>query len=408
MSFRNNVLKLMSGVVIVQIVQFLSQPIITRIFTPAEFGQFSAISSIISLIASFGVLSYEFAIPALKDDQQAIDMSYMLILLAIPVSVLIGLVLSIEMVQIKLFGFYLSILWYLLPILLFAGIVANVVLYLNNRYKLFGLNAKRSVICAVISVCLQITLGYMGYGLVGLIIAFVTSSAVGMIVLITPKLKEILFKSRINLKILKDNIHFPKHQFTGGIINMSSQILPVVILNAFASNTIAGNYALAVKVLTIPVMLITGTFSHVFYQEFANRYNNNEDCLGFVINVWKKLFYLSAPICIFLAIFAPKLFSWYFGARWGLSGQIVQILSLTTFAAIMVSSTSSAFMIIGLSKYFILLTSTIAIFRFVGIYIACSNIFVGLWFMVLSELVFRLFFNLCIYFRLLGVANEAV
>lgn len=400
MSFRSNVLKLMSGVILVQIVQFLAQPFITRLYSPVEFGQFSSLSNVITLISVFGVFSYEYAIPALKNDIEAIQLTSTAMVIAIPVTIIVGFITTSHYMQQKLFGINLHGLSWFIFLLLFSGIIANIVVNLNNRFKLFGQNAYRSVVCAIISVILQIILGLYNFGIRGLLISLVISSVLGMIILVLPKFKDIFHHFSFNVDLLKDNIHFPKHQFVGGLMNMSSQLLPVIILNMYSSSYIAGNYALAVKVLTIPSLLITGTFSHVFYQEFANKFNNGEDCLKFIVSIWKKLFLMSIIPCLILVIFAPQLFSLYFGKTWQLAGNITQFLAVSTFATIMVSTTSSAFMIIGLSKYFSVLTFIISSFRIIGIIIACKHIYLGLSIIISFEIIFRFAFNYIIYARL--------
>ena len=45
--FIQNVVKLMTGTIIVQLIAFLSQPIITRIYSPHDYGIFATIQAII-------------------------------------------------------------------------------------------------------------------------------------------------------------------------------------------------------------------------------------------------------------------------------------------------------------------------------------------------------------------------
>lgn len=390
----------MSGVVLVQVIQFLTQPIITRLYTPAEFGQFSAIISLVSFIAVFGVFSYEYAVPIIKDDKKALTLSNTLFILAGIVTLIVSPILVIPDVQIMLFGASHEILIFLLPIWLLFAILGNIALYVNNRFKLFGQNAKRSVLCAILSTIGQISFGYLQFGINGLIYSTVISTVVGAIVLCLPKLKQLLNVNKFDVQLLKDNVHLPKHQFTSGVINMSTQMLPVFVLNLFATHSLAGQYALAVKVLSLPALLITGTFAHVFYQEFSQRYNDNNKPLEFIIVVWSRLVLLSIIPCSVLIIFGPNLFAWYFGYNWLQAGEITRYLAISTFFILISSSTSGAFIIIGLSRYLLPTTIFATIFRFIGLYLMAHDLMFGLLFTVLFEGSYRMLFNLAIYLKL--------
>ena len=57
---------LMTGTLIAQIIGYLLAPIITRIYTPAEMGEFGIFYRITLLITTIGTLRYELAIPLPK------------------------------------------------------------------------------------------------------------------------------------------------------------------------------------------------------------------------------------------------------------------------------------------------------------------------------------------------------
>ena len=62
---------LMTGTLIAQIIGYLLAPIITRIYTPAEMGEFGIFYRITLLITTIGTLRYELAIPLPKRDSHA-------------------------------------------------------------------------------------------------------------------------------------------------------------------------------------------------------------------------------------------------------------------------------------------------------------------------------------------------
>ena len=62
-TFGKSVLMLAGGTAIAQFLSVATSPIISRLFTPDDFGVLSIYVSILSIVAVFATLRYEFAIP---------------------------------------------------------------------------------------------------------------------------------------------------------------------------------------------------------------------------------------------------------------------------------------------------------------------------------------------------------
>ena len=73
--FIQNVVKLMTGTIIVQLVTFLSQPIITRLYNPHNYGIFATIQAIIILPAYLSSLCYDRAIVVAKNDFESLALT---------------------------------------------------------------------------------------------------------------------------------------------------------------------------------------------------------------------------------------------------------------------------------------------------------------------------------------------
>ena len=81
--FIQNVAKLMTGTIIVQIIALLSQPIITRIYTPHDYGIFSTIQAVIILLAYLSSFCYDRAIVVAENDNDALNLTKICIKLII-------------------------------------------------------------------------------------------------------------------------------------------------------------------------------------------------------------------------------------------------------------------------------------------------------------------------------------
>ena len=79
--FINNTFKLMSGNIVAQIFCVILIPIITRLYTPDDYGVFQLFISISSVITIFSCLSYQLAIMLPEEDEESINIVALCVIL---------------------------------------------------------------------------------------------------------------------------------------------------------------------------------------------------------------------------------------------------------------------------------------------------------------------------------------
>ena len=99
-SFARNVLTLMTGTTIAQAIPIAISPILTRIYTPEDFGVFALYMSIASIIAVLATGRYELAIMLPKKDEDAVNIVALSIIIAFFVSLISFLIVFIFNTQI--------------------------------------------------------------------------------------------------------------------------------------------------------------------------------------------------------------------------------------------------------------------------------------------------------------------
>ena len=80
--FTRNVLTLMTGTTIAQAIPIAISPILTRLYTPEDFGVFALYIGIVAILSVFATGKYELAIMMPKDNQEA----FSILLLSICIS----------------------------------------------------------------------------------------------------------------------------------------------------------------------------------------------------------------------------------------------------------------------------------------------------------------------------------
>ena len=328
--FSRNLLKLVSGTFLAQLVSILVSPILTRIYSPDEFGVFTLVSSIFTILALISGGRYEIAILLPKKDKYAANL----------------LILSLLLNSLFIVFFYCAILildiyfdftdlsfWiYLCPILVFfVGYVQAFSAWFNRRR-----NYNKLVISKVFNSTsnnlFAVGLGFLKIKANGLLIAFLVASFTTFLLNIFQLKNDLIFiKDSFNKRLIKllafKYINFP-------IFNSFQALMDSFQMNAFTyfiaffyGNYYLGFFALAIRILMMPMNLIGSSISQIFYQEASFQFNDGKDIAVLMRKTLKKSIFFATPILIVILFFAPLLFMLIFGKDWEVAGVYAQIIA---------------------------------------------------------------------------------
>jgi lipopolysaccharide exporter len=151
--FLSNVLKLLSASLLGQILGIILTPILSRLYSPADFGMFQLFISVISIIAVISCFSYYNAILLPKKDEDAANIVVLCFILIIFTSLVTTIIFLIFSGQIEMalnapgFSNYI----YLIPLAIICNSFAIVLNYWLTRKEEFGTLAKINIYSSVSS-----------------------------------------------------------------------------------------------------------------------------------------------------------------------------------------------------------------------------------------------------------------
>lgn len=373
--FIKNIVKLTSSSVVAQILGIVFIPIITRLYSPNDFGIFQLIISISGIIAGISCLAYNFSIMLPKEDEESANLFVLCIMLIISTSIISGFILFFfpgwisDFLKVPLNSNYLIFL----PIIIFlTGLSAPLNFWLSRRIR-YGTIAASRMGNAITTKIIQIIGGILGPSPLGLIFGLIGGNTIANIIMIRPmKNESIIFKKVSFNEIKKLAIRYKKFPiFTtwSSMINNVSIQVPVFMLAFFFSPVTVGYYSLANTVLNVPMSLIGEATGQVFYQKAAEEKNRIGTAKYIVKEVYRRLISIGIFPMITLLIISKELFLFVFGQNWITSGIYAEILIPWIFFVFISSPLSSLFSLhekqhIGLSFNIILLIS-----RFAALYI---------------------------------------
>ncbi|HEX2248941.1 MAG TPA: oligosaccharide flippase family protein [Gemmatimonadales bacterium] len=331
-TFGRSVLTLASGTALAQLAVVLSAPVLTRLYTPAEFGTLAVYSSVLSVLLVVASLRYESAIPLPAEDDQAAS------LLALTLAVLAGMTVVVA-VLVWLFGVSaaraanvpeLGLYRALIPLgFLGAGAYQLLALWAIRRSR-FRPVARTRVGQGVGQVVTQVTLGALGTGTPGLLLGDVVGRVAGSGALAVQLLGERPFR-RVTGASLRAMAYryrrFPLVTTWAGILNIGSLQLPAVVFSAGFGAAAAGLYALSFKMLVAPTMLLGQAVGDVFLSRAAPSVREPERLRQLTERTAITLFACGLPAFGSVALGGPQLFAIILGNEWETAGRYAQILS---------------------------------------------------------------------------------
>ncbi len=363
----------MTGTTIAQAIPLAVSPILTRLYTPEDFGLFALFIALTSVFVSFASGRYELAVMLPVDDKESINILALglLITTALSTSLLLFITLFHDIILSLVNNIEIGVWLYFIPlIVLFTGLY-NLLTYFNNRQKCYQDLARATIVKSLVLVAVQLGIGFVKTGATGLISGQILSSFFANMKLLKNILNNRSLLHSISkkemLSMAKRYKDFPLYQAPHALLNTFSSNIPVYLFSSFVNATIVGFYALSTRIVFAPLMIIAGASAKVYNQKVTQLYNEGGDAYALSIqllqSLLKKIFF---PF-VLLILFAPDIFALLFGASWREAGLYTQILSPWLFMVFFVTTISFIPSLMNMQKKALLLEVIYSILRLLAI-----------------------------------------
>tara|TARA_R110002124_G_scaffold55108_2_gene156047 strand:+ start:9519 stop:10850 length:1332 start_codon:yes stop_codon:yes gene_type:complete len=365
----NSIGILVSGTAAAHAITALAMPVVTRLFTPADFAAAAAFSSLVGILVVAVCLRFEVAIPLPEDDAEAAN----LLALSAGSTVLAALVAAVLVVVLPdsvlaLLGqpTLIPYLW-LLPIaLLIGGLYLALQMWFVRR-KAFCPIARSRIVQSTASVGGQLGLGWAGLGPLGLLVGQVLNYGAGAITLgIGLLLRERPALARISLagmaRAARIHHRFPRYSVWEALANAASIHLPILLIAAMAIGPEAGYLTLAIFLLQAPMALVGNAVGQVYLSGAPEAHRQGQMRAYTLRMIWGLAKVAALPI-LALALLSPFVFGLVFGEAWVRAGVLVVWMAPWFFLQFVSSPVSMALNVVGAQSTAMLLQVGGLVFR---------------------------------------------
>ncbi|MNJ82805.1 Polysaccharide biosynthesis protein [compost metagenome] len=321
--FVKNILKLITGTAIAQLLTIAFSPIVQRLFTQEEWGFFALVSSIYGVIALISGGKYDVALLVPKRNVDAIN------LLGLSILVNLGFAIAFYGVLFLLslagWGGKLGVWYYLLPVFVFIVGVSQSLIAWNNRRKRYREIATFRISQSLLNNIFSIFTSLTRFPVNGVLLAYLGSGLVSLIVAI--------YQIKADFRLIRKGITINRMLFVGKkyarfpLINTFQALLDALQINGLIyiiaflfGDYYVGVFSLAIRILFLPMGFIGTAIAQVFYQEANSLIHRKEKLIPLVRRTIKMSCLVIAPVFIILVLAGPQLFSFVYGKEWQGSG----------------------------------------------------------------------------------------
>jgi O-antigen/teichoic acid export membrane protein len=330
---------LASGTAAAQVVMVAATPILTRLFSPEQYGILGFVASIAAVLAIAGTLSYDRALLLERDGDGASH----LVVLVLAWSVLLSVIASvggtvIGMVSSPAANAYRALPW--------AGLL-TLVMAMNLTLSAWAVHLKHyrtiavaDLLSAIAIVTIQLITGLFDLEAAGLLGGQIAGTIVALLVLGTLACRSAAFASlwefdlRTKLVVARKHYRFPLYATPAALLERSSKGLPVFLLAIFFSPVEAGYYWLCYRLIAYPVRLVVRSSRRPYYKQAVDMHARGESVAPLL---WKSTGLFAAfaiAMVVGMILFAPPLFEVVFGEEWQRAGHYAQWIALATAASV--------------------------------------------------------------------------
>ncbi len=330
---KNNFLRsasiLVGGSALAQALAVVSLPVLTRLYSPDNFGLLVVYTSVVGIVSVAACLRLDIAIPVPKRDGDAANI--LVLALFSMLVVVLTTVIVINLFKGEILALFdhpnLEDYLWLVPIGILLNSTYSALQYWATRKKAFSLIARTRVGRAVGGITTQAGLGFFGYTSGGLIIGQMVNSGAGIFGLTrhvftqsTEAFKEVNLGRMRHL--LVEYGRYPKYSTFEALFNSASIQLPLILIAAMAVGSEAGYLMLSMKVMQAPMGMIGGAIAQVYLSRAPEEYRNQN--LGvFTAKVLCGLLKTGVGPLFFVGFVAPQFFVIIFGSEWYRAGELL-------------------------------------------------------------------------------------
>lgn len=307
-------------------------PLLTRLYSPSEMGEFGTFIALTNFFIAFVCLRLEQTILLVQEGEEQ-DAIASCLLSSVAMVLIYEFVIAMAPAGLRNispnFRIYAAVLG---PLSILSSALYVICQHIALRTGKLSDIARYQVSKSVISTALQLFASLVGLGFIGL----AAGQGVGLTIAVLPLLYRNRHILKLVLSVRREEVaaifrrypSFPLYGAPQAALNALTASLPMFMIGAFFGSVQVGLFWLGFRVFGLPNQVIVESIRGGLLNSFSKKIRDEDDLV-------KPLFYATSimavillPITIILFFLGPTLFGIIFGPQWSAAGEITTILSV--------------------------------------------------------------------------------
>ncbi|MBC7080578.1 MAG: oligosaccharide flippase family protein [Methanothrix sp.] len=319
-----------------QAVTVLVSPILTRLYSPEDFGVFGVYASILGIVTVISSLRYEYALPLPEDDATAANTLVLCFVLLLGITGIVAFLIHglgdpiVAWANVPQLRRYL----WLVPLGMLGAGTYHILNYWAVRKRDFPRIARTRISRGVGRAAIQVGVGFAHSGPLGLLLGQLAGETAGSasLGLAAWRKDRPSFRALSLQGIAKAGARykrFPLFSSWASLLDALGLHIPQILFAAFYGAEVAGWFALGQRVIAAPLNIVVDSVAQVYFGEAARLPRDDPKAMRrLFLKLTRRLALLGGlPIAAICAL-APWFFTIVFGPNWEMAGRYVQILGV--------------------------------------------------------------------------------
>ena len=369
-----NFAKLFSANVVAQAIGLLVYPILTRIYSPEDFGLLNLFLSIGGVLTLIAVAEYHYAIVLPKEEKDAVGVFHVGFLLLSCLVILVGVsgVFS-EPISLLFKAPSLSSVYYLLPGYVFLMGLWNLLNYWYTRQQKFGKISIYQMSQSIISSASKIILGIQNLLRVGMVYSVVFAPLISILLVVVGSWRTLtpLFKFSWNniCQQAAKYKNFPLYVMPRGLLNTLGGNLPTLLLTPYFGLVEIGFFGMALTLAFRPINIVCSSLYQVLYQKVTDNVNEQKGVLSLLRNFLMQIGVVTLLLFGVLYLVMPYMVSFLLGAEWVVVSDYIRIFLPWLFFVVLNTSLSFLPDVFGKQSIYLLFEISYIVVRLLALII---------------------------------------
>ncbi|OCS83279.1 lipopolysaccharide biosynthesis protein [Caryophanon tenue] len=311
---------LFRGTLLAQLIPFITLPLITRVFNPDEFGEYSLYLTCVTIGVIIATLRLEVAIPIMSKHSLHKDLTQ-IVTISIINSLFLGFLFFIGLNLFDKFTIYNT--YFLSGIYTFSIIIMS---YYQIYYQ-YGIKEGKFKELSnnkwLSQLILAVFLIVFGWALNQYMIIALLLSQLIWIIHLQKKLNFSINIKSVEMKNLKSTLvkykKFPKFQLPIQLLNTFSLNSMIVSVSFLYSSTELGFYSLTERLLRSPINILGSVTADIFKNMSSKEMDEKGNSLKSYGKIMTFNFVTGIILFSFLYLFIDEIILYFFGETWVLS-----------------------------------------------------------------------------------------